>query len=42
MISIEFIGLPYLEVIPSISIARGNIMFSWLVWGIFIKWGDYD
>lgn len=39
IISIDFTRLPYIELLPSISFAKGNILFSWLVWGMFVRWG---
>ena len=39
IICFDFVRVPYFELLPSISFAKGNILFSWLVWGMFVRWG---
>lgn len=38
----QFIRLSYLELIPSVSISAQGVMFSWLVWGFVIQWGEVE
>ena len=42
IICFDFVRVPYFELLPSISIAKGNILFSWLVWGVFVRWGGQE
>ena len=39
---IEFVRLPYFEVIPSISISKVDFLASWLIWGIRIYRENID
>lgn len=39
---IEFVKLPYFEVIPSISISKVDFLASWLIWGIRIYREDIE
>jgi hypothetical protein len=33
---IEFVKLPYVELIPSLSISRVDLLVAWIIWGIRI------
>lgn len=39
---IEFVTLPYFEVIPSVSISKFDFMVAWFVWGIRIYKENID
>ena len=33
---IEFVKIPYFEVLPSISISKVDFLIAWLIWGLRI------
>lgn len=42
MISIDFMRLPYFELLPSISFSKRNVLVSWFIWGLFVAWCDVE
>lgn len=41
-ISIQGVRIPYFELLPSISITQDDVLFSWLFWGVMIRWEKVD